>query len=82
MVEQIDVRPHANANDLCLVCHRKLDTRRPTDEEKVLNAKLLNEKYNLGLVPSDIVLMADTCICGQSAQVFWKNFEQEWKDLV
>jgi hypothetical protein len=81
-MENLEVRPHPNANDLCLVCHRKLVVRRPTDEEKVMNAKLLNEKFKLSLVPSDIVMMANECVCGQSMQVFWKNFEQEWKDLV
>lgn len=78
---KLDVRPHSNPSDKCLVCHKALILYSPTQEEKIKYSKQLNDEYKLGLDPLDIVLLAHPCPCGQETQIFYRNY-YDWKDLV
>lgn len=81
-MEKLDVKPHNNPSNKCLVCHRPLITYSPTQEEKIKYAKQLNDAYNLGLEPKDVILLGHPCPCGQAETQIFYWASEEWKDLI
>jgi hypothetical protein len=75
MPEQITVRPMDAEKDFipkCIVCHKILKIRRPTQEEQLYTMNHFREKYDENISkPSDVWGITDSCICGQQGMVFY-----------